>query len=57
MGFLDKNNYSMIVNSVKCDSVLNSLTFFHVTEGLPPDAMNDLLEGVVKYELGLPAVP
>lgn len=38
---------------VKRDSILNSLQFFHVTEGLPPDPMHDLLEGVVKYELGL----
>ena len=26
------------------DSILNSLQFFHVTEGLPPDIMHDILE-------------
>ena len=27
------------------DSILNSLRFFHVTSGLPPDVMHDVLEG------------
>lgn len=29
------------------DAVLNELEYFHVTEGLVPDVMHDLLEGVV----------
>lgn len=29
------------------DSVLNSLRYFHVTEGLPPDVMHDILEGTL----------
>ena len=27
------------------DSILNSLRYFHVTSGLPPDVMHDMLEG------------
>lgn len=33
------------------DSILNSLQFFHVTEGLPPDIMHDILEGALQYEM------
>ena len=33
------------------DSILNSLKFFHVTEGLPPDIMHDILEGTLQYEV------
>ena len=33
------------------ESILNSLQFFHVTEGLPPDIMHDILEGVLQYEV------
>ena len=29
------------------DSILNSLQFFHITEGLLPDVMHDILEGVL----------
>ena len=32
------------------DSILNSSRYFHVTEGLIPDVMHDVLEGVVPYE-------
>lgn len=32
------------------DSILNSSRYFHVTEALIPDAMHDLLEGVLPYE-------
>jgi len=28
------------------DSILNTLNFFHVTSGLPPDIMHDIFEGV-----------
>ena len=31
------------------DSVLNTLEYFHVTEGLIPDIMHDCLEGSVQY--------
>ena len=33
------------------DSILNTLAYFHVTEGLPPDIMHDILEGVLQYEV------
>ena len=33
------------------DSSLNSLRYFHVTEGLIPDIMHDCLEGCVHYEM------
>ena len=33
------------------DSALNTLRYFHVTEGLIPDIMHDCLEGCVQYEL------
>ena len=29
---------------------MNSLRFFHVTEGLSPDIMHDILEGCLQYE-------
>ena len=32
------------------DSILNQSRFFHVTEGLAPDIMHDILEGVLQYE-------
>jgi len=33
------------------DSILNTSRYFHVTEGLPPDCMHDLLEGTLQYEV------
>ena len=33
------------------DAILNSLQYFHVTEGLPPDIMHDILEGALQYEV------
>lgn len=33
------------------DSILNSSKFFHITEGLPPDIMHDILEGSLQYEM------
>ena len=33
------------------DSILNSSQFYHVTEGLPPDIMHDILEGALQYEV------
>ena len=33
-----------------CDSFLNSLQFFHVTDGLSPDILHDVLEGALEYE-------
>lgn len=33
------------------DSILNTSDFFHVTEGLVPDVMHDVLEGCAPYEV------
>lgn len=33
------------------DSILNSSRYFHVTEGLPPDCMHDMLEGTLQFEI------
>ena len=31
------------------DSILNTFKYFHVTEGLVPDVMHDVLEGCAPY--------
>ena len=36
---------------VSRDSILNELRFFHVTDGLPPDIMHDIFEGVEVVDL------
>ena len=36
---------------LQCDSILNSSSYFHVTTGLPPDIMHDILEGSLQYEV------
>ena len=33
------------------NSILNDSNYFHVTEGLCPDVMHDVLEGVAQYEV------
>ena len=40
-----------ITYGVSRDSILNSSKFFHVTEGLAPDIMHDVLEGCLQYEV------
>lgn len=35
------------------DSILNSSSYFHVVDGLVPDVLHDLLEGVLQYEVKL----
>lgn len=35
------------MHGVVRDSILNSLQYFHTTEGLVPDIMHDILEGVL----------
>ena len=39
------------LNGIHHDSILNSSQFYHVTEGLPPDIMHDILEGALQYEV------
>lgn len=41
------------VDGVKFDSPLNELPGFHVQEGLPPDIMHDIFEGIVPYGIKL----
>lgn len=38
---------------IKRNSPLNEIPGYHVTTGLPPDAMHDILEGIVPYETSL----
>ena len=40
-----------ITYGINFDSILNSSHFFHVTEGMVPDIMHDVLEGVAPYEV------
>jgi hypothetical protein len=32
-------------------SILTESAYYHVVDGLPPDAMHDILEGVLQYEM------
>lgn len=49
-----QNGYASVVRGVKCNSVFNSLTFFHVCQpGLPPCIGHDLFEGVVASDLAI----
>ncbi len=36
---------------INSNSVLNKSRFFHVIGGMPPDAMHDVLEGVLHYSV------
>ena len=36
---------------LNCTEILNSSRYFHVTDGLPPDIMHDILEGSLQYEV------
>ena len=36
---------------IKCNSILNESRYFHVTEGLVPDVMHDVLEGALEFEV------
>ncbi len=36
---------------IERDSILNTSRFFHVTEGMVPDIMHDVLEGCAPYEV------
>ena len=38
---------------INVESILNSSTYFHVVDGLPPDIMHDVLEGALPYEIKL----
>ena len=45
------SDHVAVTYGVVHDSILNSSKYFHVTEGLPPDCMHDMLEGTVQYEV------
>ena len=45
------NSHSSMTYGLTRDSCLNSSSYFHVTEGLAPDIMHDVLEGVAQYEV------
>ena len=45
------NSHSSVTYGLTRDSCLNSSSYFHVTEGLAPDIMHDVLEGVAQYEV------
>lgn len=42
-----------ITYGIKRDSALNKLRYFNVVDGLAPDVMHDVLEGVLEYEVKL----
>lgn len=42
------------IKGISCDSIVNTLKFFHVSQpGLPPCISHDLFEGVVAYDLAI----
>ena len=38
---------------IKHNSILNDPRYFHIVDGLPPDVMHDVLEGILQPELKL----
>lgn len=48
-GSLQQHN--SIAFGIRHDSILNQSSYFHVTEGLCPDIMHDVLEGSLAYEI------
>lgn len=44
-----KKNSATHNKGIKADSCLNELKYFDAIEGLPPDAMHDILEGCVRF--------
>ena len=45
------HEYNSTTYGLRCNSVLNKSVYFHVTNGLVPDIMHDVLEGSLAYEL------
>ena len=43
--------HAATVYGVNRNAALNRLKYFHVVDGLPPDVMHDMLEGVVNCEV------
>ena len=44
-------DYNSTTYGLRCDSLLNKSLYFHVTNGLVPDIMHDVLEGSLAYEI------
>ena len=44
-------DHAAMVNGIQRNAALNCLAYFHVVDGLPPDIMHDMLEGVVNCEV------
>jgi hypothetical protein len=51
IGQLGSNEYSSTVTGIKRACILNEIPSFQVTENFAMDAMHDLLEGIIPYEL------
>lgn len=45
------HDYFAITYGILRDSSLNTSRYFHITEGLVPDIMHDVLEGSLPYEV------
>ena len=52
-GSEDLRGHIATTYGVSMDSILNSLKYFYVVIGLPPDIMHDVLEGALPLELKL----
>ena len=46
---LDQGDHYKKTYGLNKFSVLNTSRYYHVVGGLPPDAMHDILEGVLQY--------
>ena len=45
------HDYMTTTYGINFDSILNTLRYFHVTEGLVMDVMHNILEGTLEYEV------
>lgn len=45
------HNHFSTTYGLSRDAIFNTSRYFHVTEGLVPDAMHDVLEGCLPYEV------
>ena len=45
------HNHIATTYGLHYNSILNLSRFYHVTDGLPPDVMHDILEGCLQYEV------
>ena len=45
------HKYYSTTYGINCDLILTNSRYFHVTEGLVPDTMHDVLEGALELEV------